>query len=196
MLSETLNEGLKAYEIGAKIRALRLKKSMGLVALGSHTGLSPALLSKIERGRLYPTLPTLLRIALVFSVGLDYFFAGSRERPVLAIVRRNDRLRFPDTTGGQVAYHFESLDFPVPEPRLHAYFAEFLAIPPDKLRPHQHPGVEFIYVMRGTLSVHVGADEHVLGAGDSMYFDSSVPHGYRRRTGGACSAVVVTVGQG
>jgi len=193
MLSDTLNEGLKAYEIGAKIRTLRLKKSMGLVALGEHTGLSPALLSKIERGRLYPTLPTLLRIALVFSVGLDYFFGGSRERPVLAIVRRKDRLRFPDTTGsGQAAYHFESLDLPVPEPRLHAYFAEFLNVPPEKLRPHQHPGIELIYVVRGALSVHVGADEHVLGAGDSMYFDSSVSHAYRRRAGGACSAIVVT----
>ena len=63
-----------------KIRALRLKKKMGLVELGRHTGLSPALLSKIERGRLFPTLPTLLRVALVFSVGLEFFFAGSRGR--------------------------------------------------------------------------------------------------------------------
>jgi transcriptional regulator with XRE-family HTH domain len=193
MLSDTLHEGLKAYEIGARIRTLRLKKSMGLVALGAHTGLSPALLSKIERGRLYPTLPTLLRIALVFSVGLDFFFGGPRERPVLAIVRRRDRMRFPNATGrGEAAYHFESLDFPVSEPRLHAYFAEFLKVPVAKLQPHQHPGVELIYVVRGTLSVHVGADEHVLGAGDSMYFDSSVPHAYRRQTGGTCCAVVVT----
>jgi len=82
MLSATLREGLSEYAIGTKIRALRLKKKMGLVELGQHTGLSPALLSKIERGRLFPTLPTLLRVALVFSVGLEYFFAGSREEPL------------------------------------------------------------------------------------------------------------------
>jgi transcriptional regulator with XRE-family HTH domain len=70
MLSATLEAGLSDYAIGAKIRALRLKKKMGLVELGRHSGLSPALLSKLERGRLFPTLPTLLRIALVFSVGL------------------------------------------------------------------------------------------------------------------------------
>jgi len=78
MLSKTLQDGLKDYAIGEKLRALRLKKKMGLVELGKHTGLSPALLSKIERCRLFPTLPTLLRIALVFGVGLEFFFAGAR----------------------------------------------------------------------------------------------------------------------
>ena len=56
----TLKTGLGNYDIGGKLRTLRLKKRMGLVELGQHTGLSPALLSKIERGRLFPTLPTLL----------------------------------------------------------------------------------------------------------------------------------------
>ncbi len=74
MLSDTLVEGLKRYEIGSKIRALRNAKKLGLVQLGEHTGLSPALISKLERGNLFPTLPTLLRIAMVFGVGLDYFF--------------------------------------------------------------------------------------------------------------------------
>ena len=46
MLSPTLREGLKAYAVGPKIRAIRLKKKMGLVELGRHTGLSPAMLSK------------------------------------------------------------------------------------------------------------------------------------------------------
>src|SRR5215204_2346647 len=80
MLSPTLREGLKSYAIGPKIRAIRLKKKIGFVELGRHTGLSPAMLSKVERGQLCPTLPTLLRIALVFSVGLEYFFAAERER--------------------------------------------------------------------------------------------------------------------
>ena len=45
---------------------------------------------------------------------------------------------------------------------------------------------------QGTLSVHIGGDEHALEAGDSMYFDSTVPHAYRRSGGRPCSAVVVT----
>ena len=193
MLSPTLQEGLEAYAIGPKIRAIRLKKKMGLVELGRHTGLSPAMLSKIERGQLFPTLPTLLRIALVFGVGLDYFFAGNREKPIVGVVRHAERLRFPEKPGApDMAYEFESLDYPAPERRLNAYYAEFHTVPVDKLRLHQHAGGEFIYVLAGTLNVHIAGDDHTLEARDSMYFDSSVPHGYRRTGGKSCSAIIVT----
>ena len=193
MLSPTLQEGLSEYAIGAKIRTLRLKKKMGLVELGRHTGLSPALLSKIERGRLFPTLPTLLRVALVFSVGLDFFFAGAREQPLVAVVRKDQRVRLPDRPGARdVAYHFESLDYPATERRFNSYYAEFLPVAPDARRPHAHPGVEFIYVLSGKLRLNIGGEEHALGTSDSIYFDSSVPHGYGRISGRICSAVVVT----
>ncbi len=195
MLSATIESGLGDYGIGEKIRKLRLKRSMGLVELGKHTGLSAALLSKIERGRLFPTLPTLLRIALVFSVGLDFFFAGTREKPLIAIVRKSDRVRLPDQAGARApAYRFESLDFPATERRFSSYYAEFLPVTPDRLRPHVHTGVEFIYVVTGQLSVHVDDVEHVLATGDSIYFDANQPHAYRRSGGRACGAVVVTAG--
>jgi transcriptional regulator with XRE-family HTH domain len=193
MLSPTLQEGLNAYAIGPKIRAIRLKKKIGLVELGRHTGLSPAMLSKIERGQLFPTLPTLLRIALVFSVGLDYFFAGSREKPVVGIVRHKDRMRFPEKPGGRdITYQFESLDYAAVERRLNGYYVEFLEVAPDKLRLHQHAGGEFIYLLAGTLVVQIGGEDHTLHARDSMYFDSGTPHGYRRLGSKACSAIVVT----
>ena len=193
MLSATLQKGLSEYAIGEKLRALRLKKKMGLVELGKHTGLSPALLSKIERGRLFPTLPTLLRIALVFGVGLEFFFTGAREKPLCAVSRRSDRVRLPERPGGrEVAYHFESLDYPATERRFNSYYAEFLPMAAEKLRPHEHPGVEFLYVLQGTLSVHMGGQEHALEQGDSMDFDSTVPHAYRRSGGRACAAVIVT----
>ena len=193
MLSPTLREGLKTYGIGPKIRAIRLKKKMGLVELGRHTGLSPAMLSKIERGQVFPTLPTLLRIALVFSVGLDYFFAGSREKPVVGVVRHKDRLRFPEKAGGRdQAYEFESLDYPADERRLNGYYVEFLPIAADKVRLHQHGGGEFIYMLSGTLTVQIAGEEHTLEARDSIYFDSTTPHGYRRAGAKTCTAIVVT----
>ena len=193
MLSPTLRTGLSDYDIGRKIRTLRLKKKMGLVELGTHTGLSPALLSKIERGRLFPTLPTLLRIALVFSVGLEFFFAGAREKPLLAVVRKAERVKLPDQPGSpDIAYRFESLDYPATERRFNSYVAEFFPVSDENIRVHVHPGVEFIYVLRGALGVRVGEEEHALARGDAMYFDSTVPHGYRSRGRGACAAIVVT----
>ena len=193
MLSETLSEGLKAYGIGAKVRTLRLKKSMGLVELGEHTGLSAAMLSKIERGRLYPTLPTLLRIAMVFSVGLEFFFEGQREKPAVGVTRKSDRLRLPEKAlADDVSYHFESLDFPVTERKLSGYLAEFVTPRSGRVRAHRHAGGELIYVLRGALIIELGDEVYTLGSGDSMYFDSSVSHAYRREGDKPCEALVVS----
>src|SRR5690349_21049447 len=180
MHSKTLHDGLNDEQIGAKLPALRLKKKVGLVDLGKHTGLSPALLSKIERGRLFPTLPTLLRISLVFGVGLEYFFAGARDKPLVAVTRKSQRVELPDRPGArEAAYRFASLDYPATERRFNCYYAEFLPVGPEKLRPHNHPGVEFIYVIEGTLTVQIDAGEHALEAGDAVYFDATIPHAYR-----------------
>jgi len=144
MLTESLRKGIQTYRIGDKLRTLRLKKKMGLVELGGHTGLSAAMLSKVERGKLFPTLPTLLRIAMVFSVGLEYFFADDSKRHVVAIVRRKDRKRFPERPDGRdISFYFESLDFAAVDRKLDAYYAEFQPLPPGKARSHQHDGVEF-----------------------------------------------------
>ena len=193
MLTATLRDGLKSYGIGPRIRAVRLKRKMGLVELGKHTGLSPAMLSKIERGRLFPTLPTLLRIALVFSVGLDYFFAGAREKPLVAVVRKAERVQLPERQDGKdMSYRFESLDYPATERRFNSYYADFLPMARDKVRLHTHAGVEFIYILKGRLNVHIDGQEHALESGDSMYFDSGLPHGYHRSGTSTCCAIVVT----
>lgn len=193
-MNDTISEGLGRYSIGEKLRTLRLRKSMGLVELGKHTGLSAALLSKLERGKLFPTLPTLLRVSMVFGVGLDYFFTDERKRRVVGVVRRTERLRFPERPGTQdVQYDFECLDYRTTERKLSAYLADFQELPPEKLRPHQHAGVEFLFVMKGSLSLRIGGDEYLLEAEDSIYFDSAVPHSYRRRGAKACTGVIVTV---
>jgi transcriptional regulator with XRE-family HTH domain len=194
VLSETLTKGLARYAIGEKLRGLRLKKKMGLVELSRHTGLSAAMLSKVERGKLFPTLPTLLRIALVFSVGLEYFFSDDPKRRAVAIVRRAERKRFPERPGGRdISFYFESLDFAAVERKLNAYYAEFQPLPPEKIRSHHHPGVEFLTVLRGKLQMRIGTEDHILESGDSVYFDSSVPHSYRKTSRKPCAAVVVTV---
>ena len=129
MLSSTLSDGLAQYRIGAKVRSLRLGKQLNQQQLAQHTGLSTALLSKIERGQLFPTLPTLLRIALVFGVGLEHFFIETDARPLIAVTRREDRVRLPDQPGKTPpAYLFESLDFPVTERKMEAYLCGIPAL--------------------------------------------------------------------
>ena len=195
MVSRTVEEGLQRYEIGRKVRALRLRKKMGLVELGKHTGFSPALLSKIESSKIFPPLGTLLRIAMVFGVGLEHFFADARDKPVLAIIREKERIRL--SSGGvderHPAYHFESLDFLANGRSSSSFLAEFLPLDAKKAAPHEHPGFETIYVLSGRLALTVEREEHVLEAGDSIYFDSSRAHSYRRLGATKCLAVVLTV---
>jgi transcriptional regulator with XRE-family HTH domain len=192
MLSDTLTEGLEKYAIGEKLRRLRLRKKMGLVELGRHTGLSAAMLSKIERGRLFPTLPTLLRIAMVFNVGLEHFFTDGRH--AVAVARKEDRLAFEEKFGGnEVAYRFECLDFNAGDRRLNAFYAEFPKTAQGRVRTHEHDGVEFIYLLSGNLTVRIGEEEHKLRKEDAIYFDSSVAHSYRTAGNAPCSAVVVTL---
>jgi transcriptional regulator with XRE-family HTH domain len=191
MVSETLVADLETYGIGPRIRGLRTKKGLSLVQLGEHTGLSAGLLSKIERSQLIPTLPTLLRIAQVFGVGLEHFFVDSSEQPAVTVVRKKDRLRLPDHPDEESpSYFFESLDFPVTDRKMEGYYAEFK--PRAKaMEPHKHAGAELIYVIAGQLVVNIDGDETMLGEGDSIYFDPGYPHTYRNQGRGICSAVVV-----
>ncbi|HRO48948.1 MAG TPA: cupin domain-containing protein [Hyphomicrobium sp.] len=190
-MSDTLSAELSSYRIGPRIKSLRTKKQMGLVQLGEHSGLSTAMLSKIERGQLFPTLPTLLRIALVFGVGLDFFF--DRTGPRIAITRKNERLRLPIPAGApSAAYFFESLDYPLPDRRMDAFLAEFPA-GGSPSEAHQHGAEELIYVLEGALNVTVEGQLTTLAAGDAMTFGSSVPHSYQSADKRRCTAIIVAV---
>ncbi len=193
MIAPHLKEPLEQYHVADKLKGLRLRRKMGLVELSKHTGLSPALLSKLEHGKLYPTLPTLSRFARVFSVGLDYFFSDEKDKHTFAMVRQKDRLRFPEAPGmEEAAFDFESPDYLATDRRFNAYLADFHEVTPAKMRLHQHPGVDFPYDLKGRLALKIGAEMQHLDTGDSLYFDSQMPHGYARAGSKPCSALVVT----
>ncbi len=190
MISDTLREGLGKYGIGEKLRALRLKKSMGLVELSQHTGLSPALLSKLERGKLIPTLPTLMRIALVFNKELGFFFKPE-ERALFRVHPAESRVRLPEGGAKNPAYVFENLAYEVNERLIDPYWAEFVPHEePSAL--HSHPGFEFLVVVTGKLEVRHQDRTVELGEGDAVYFDSGIPHSYRCVGKSSAFAVVVT----
>ena len=176
-----LMKDCRPYQIGPKLRALRLKKSMGLVELGKHTGLSAALLSKLERDKLYPTLPTLLRIAMVFSVGLDYFFTDERKRHVVSVVRKHERIRLPERPGASESR------VPFREPGLQGQRTENQRLPGRfrtdcrrKAEISSAPGFGIPARAERHLGTEDWLEQYELQAGDSMYFDSNVPHTYRR----------------
>jgi transcriptional regulator with XRE-family HTH domain len=181
--------------IGDRIKRLRLKKSMGLVELGRHTGLSASFLSQLETGRVVPTLRNLARIAMVFSKDLSYFFE-SEPNTLFRIHKKKERVRLPQTGVDDPTYYFESLGYMVPDRHLDPYYAEFVPLKKNiEVRPHVHPGYEFLYMLEGELEIRHAEKTHVVEPGDAVYFDASSPHSYRCAGKIPAVAIIVTMHQ-
>ena len=188
-------EFIAEKRIGERIKYLRLKKSMGLVELGRHTGLSASFLSQLETGRVVPTLRNLARIAMVFSKDLSYFFDPEPQR-LFRVHRASERVRLPQSGVADPSYFFESLGYLVPDRQLDPYFAEFL---PGKkapeVRAHQHTGCEFLYLLSGRLDIVHGETTHHIVAGDAVYFDADTVHSYVCAGDAPAAALIVTLQQ-
>lgn len=192
---ETTERFIAEKHIGERIKRLRLKKSMGLVELGRHTGLSASFLSQLETGRVVPTLRNLARIAMVFSKDLSFFFE-TEPHSIFRVHRRKDRVRMPQTGVDSPSYYFESLGYMVPDRHMDPYFAEFVPLAQNQeAKPHVHPGYEFLYVLEGELGLRHGEHQTTLGPGDAVYFDSSTAHSYSCASPKPASALIVTMHQ-
>jgi transcriptional regulator with XRE-family HTH domain len=192
---ETAERFIAEKRIGERIKRLRLKKSMGLVELGKHTGLSASFLSQLETGRVVPTLRNLARIAMVFSKDLSHFFENE-PHALFRIHRRKERVRMPQTGAEFPTYYFESLGYMVPDRHMDPYFAEFVPLTDDmEPKAHMHPGFEFLYVLEGELDLRHSEHECTLGPGDAVYFDASAPHSYQCAGLKAAEAIIVTLHQ-
>jgi transcriptional regulator with XRE-family HTH domain len=189
----TIRRVLSSYELGPKLRQLRLRKKIALVDLGKHTGLSASMLSQLENGKLVPTLSTLARIAMVFDVGLDFFFGDRRRKRPFVVVSGTERVRFPDRPDNpNPDYLFECLAFSSQEKSMQAYLAEFPKRQPNEVTEHLHEGAEFVHVIEGSLVIRYQAEDYILHSGDSVYFDSAEPHSYRGMSKTPARALVVT----
>jgi transcriptional regulator with XRE-family HTH domain len=193
--AETAESFIAEKKIGERIKRLRLKRSMGLVELGRHTGLSASFLSQLETGRVVPTLKNLARIAMVFSKDLSYFFESAPES-VLRIHRKRERVRLPQSGVDAPTYYFENLGYLVTDRAMDPYLAEFIPLQKSQEpRSHLHTGYEFLYLIAGELIIRHGEREYELTAGDAVYFDASSPHSYRCRGQEPAQAVIVTMAQ-
>ena len=190
---QTIRRVLGAYEIGRKIRQLRLRKKVALVDLGKHTGLSASMLSQLENGKLIPTLPTLARIAMVFDVGIEHFFVERRKKRTFALTHGGERIQLPERPDMvKPAYMFECLAYGAQDKLLQAYLAEFPKRAEGETTEHAHDGIEFVHVIEGALEIRYQNEAHQFKADDSVYFDGEEPHSYRGLSRTPARAVVIT----
>lgn len=161
-------------DIGQKIRDLRNKSGLSIKELAAKAEVSTGLISQIERNLVVPSVTVLYRVAKSLSVSVGYFFdeeAVIRSNPV---VRKNERKRLVIDGSGGI---YELLS---PDSHQNIEFL-YIMLKAGELSNSEmisHEGEECGYVLKGHLLVKVGSEEYYLGEGDSISFDSTIPHRY------------------
>jgi transcriptional regulator with XRE-family HTH domain len=166
--------------IGAAARRLRGSLGLTLGEVAKRSGISPAMLSRLETGDVSPSIETLVALTGALGVGLGKLFPESesatdsaqhvRGGEGLEVVRRG-------TKRGHT-YHLLAADR---GPR--RAFEPFLVTLTDKSEVFpgfEHPGTEFIYILEGSLTYRHGEDSYLLKPGDSLTFNGATAHGPER----------------
>jgi transcriptional regulator with XRE-family HTH domain len=165
--------------IGQRLRNLRRKKAITLDKLAKKTGLSKGLLSKIENGKVSSPVSTLAQIAEALKVKLSYLVDGEAGLPErkYALVRRGQRVRL-DKDPTSFGLYMEMLAHQKPNKLMEP---SILVLEPNRSEPviFTHPGEEMLFVLTGEMEFNYGGEIFTMQEGDSLYFDSTVPHGGR-----------------
>jgi transcriptional regulator with XRE-family HTH domain len=155
-----------------RIKELRLARGLSARMLAEQANVSSALISQVERDITDPSLETMRRIASVLEVPLFSLFQEEVLDQV-AVIRRDQRLQITAPRGA-LAYTRATPG----GSRLELLEG---VLEPGKASSDtawSHPSEECVVVLAGRLTVHVGADTHELGEGDSITFESRLPHRY------------------
>jgi transcriptional regulator with XRE-family HTH domain len=167
------------HSLGEKVRTIRESRSMSGEQLAERADLAPELVAQIEAGSLIPSLSPLIRIARALGVRLGTFLDDEEHvGPVVSRVGEHERVvRF---SGRDRPSHSDLDFFSLAANKAGRHMEPFLIdihpLSAQAARPSAHEGEEFIYVLSGEIEVTYGKDLYRMKAGDSIYYDSIVPH--------------------
>lgn len=162
--------------VGLRVREFRQSLGLTMAAFAESSGLSLGMLSKIEHGQSAPSLSTLVRLAATSQVPVTALFRGLDEEHDLVIVRADERheIHHQGSGPGRLYQDLGSLRGPnrVIEPMITT-----ITEPGDVFPLYQHPGVEFIHMLEGSLDYGYGGNHYRLNTGDTMQIHGEVAHG-------------------
>jgi transcriptional regulator with XRE-family HTH domain len=181
VVPDDIKHEVKKLHIGKKIRDLRKKAGFVLQDLSNRTGLSKSLLSQIEKEVVSPPIATLLKISKALGVNISFFFQNDDSEKRVILVRSNESKVIDSRYFGreESGYYYEALAYKKSKKYMEPFLVEFKRKRVDQLSYFSHDGEEFIYLLEGTLEFRTETEQYVLYPGDSLYFESSIPHAYR-----------------
>jgi transcriptional regulator with XRE-family HTH domain len=178
---------LEPYCIGLKLRSLRTSKRLTLSRLAAETGLSTALLSKLETDRMIPTLPTLATIARAYGVSMSYFFSEPTHH-ALSITRRAHL-----EGDGRVAESVKVTPLNA-EGKGFRLMAQMIEFPPGganiAVNGFQESGA-VVYVLEGRLRLDAGGMRDTLETGDCACMESEMPMAWSAADKHRCRVLAV-----
>lgn len=186
-------EEVSSGKLGFRVRKLRRERDMTLNDLAASSGVSRAMISKIERGEKNPTLVVAARIAEGLGVTLSQL-AGVEEHREVVVVPRDRRMVMRDPETG-----FERQ---LLSPTFGNRGVEFIrnVIPEGstsgEFPPHRDGVEEHIVVEKGRLRAALGGDDYMLEEGDAIYFEADLPHRFDNVGEGECSYYLVISSRG
>jgi transcriptional regulator with XRE-family HTH domain len=169
---------LEEIRVGEKVKVLREQKGLSLKELADLTGFSTALLSQMENHLVSPSLGTMIKLAKALGVRVGDFF-GETEGEPFALVRKDERKtvsRFASKEGVKYGYLYESLGFEKKNRHMEPFIVTLEPATIKTSKTSVHDGEEFIFVLEGEMEVILGTHTDVLYPGDSIYYDSNIPH--------------------
>ncbi|SNS29555.1 transcriptional regulator, XRE family with cupin sensor [Anaerovirgula multivorans] len=172
-------------DVGSKIRAIRQEKKMSIAALARQSGISAGMISQIENRKAVPSITVMWTIAKTLGVNIGYFFDETVEDLPNPVVRKDERKKI---LIGKSKCLYEML---TPDlNRKIEYLLITLEYESQKTRDFlNHEGEECGYVINGVLKVHLGNTVYVLHEGDSISFNSSIPHYFENASEGKCVSI-------
>lgn len=172
-------------DIGSKIRSLRKSKGMNIATLAEKAQVSTGTISQIERNLVVPTVVALWKIATALDVKVGYFFDEEEKALPDPVVRKGDRKRI--ATGNSKGL-YEML-MPDMKRKLEVLLITYKDQNDSSTDFVTHEGEECGYVIKGTLKVVMEDRSYTLEEGDSIYYDSTIPHRYENVGDGECISV-------
>ena len=168
---------MNQVSLGERIRTYRERLSLSPADLAEQARIDVSLVAAIEKGDVYPAIGTLTRIARALGQRLGTFMDDQyRDDPL--IVRQADRLKevaAHKDIADQLSYHYYSLGKGKTDRHMEPFFVVIES--GAKSAPSSHEGEEFLVCLSGRLQVTYGNKTHLLETGDSIYYNSIVPHG-------------------
>ncbi len=164
-------------EIGMRVKKARESHGMSIFDVYLRTDISVELLSQIEAGKVVPPLGAVVKLAKAFELKMGYFISGEEEK-AYTIVRSDDREVTPRFDSSKEKRHGYAYEHLAPH-KTDRYMEPFLvSLEPSETEEERssHDGQEFIFVVQGEMEVRLGEEIHILQPGDSIYYDSTVPH--------------------